>query len=339
MTSGQKVIGILGTGGTISCLGTDPYDALEYADTGHVLDISELVQRFPDVSDAIETIPISFRAVKSNEMDPTIWLELRGRITALLAEEPRLDGIVLTHGTASLEETAYFLHLTLAAEVPIVVVGAQRPSTAYGSDAPTNYMAAVRVAASPDSDGHGVTVVLNDQISSPREVSKTSNHRLETFRSREYGPLGHVEPDGHVHYYRASTRLHTFGSRFAQPGALEGVTELPRVDVVYSYAGCDGWSIDASVAAGSRGIVLAGLAPGLNPPAQDAAVQRARDAGVVVVQGSRAGEGRVLPRRSFGERGLVAADNLTPQAARVLLSLSLLETADPIVIQEIFDSH
>lgn len=338
MQNRQAVVGVVGTGGTISLIGSDPFDVLEYADHGRVMDVEELVQRLPDVP-AVTVRALPFRAIRSNEMAPAIWLELRATILQRLQDHPDLDGLVVTHGTATLEETAYFLHLTLPSEIPVAIVGAQRPSTAHSSDAQMNYVAAVRAAASSASRGHGVLVVMNDQVHSAREVTKTSNHRLETFRSPELGVLGHVDADGSVCYYRASTRRHTGGSRFAQPGYLDGVTALPRVDVAVSYAGCDGWAIDAAVAAGARGIVVASLPPSLNPPAQDEAVRRARDAGVLVVQGSRAAEGRVLRRRLFRERGVVVADNLSPQAARVLLMLALHATDDPEVVQDLFDTH
>lgn len=339
MTETTSRIGLLGTGGTISLVGSDPYDVLEYADHGRVLEVHDLVERLPAVPDDVQVVPVPFRAIRSNEMSPSIWLELRQEILARLAGSPALDGLVITHGTATLEETAYFLHLTLCTDTPIALVGAQRPSTAHGSDAPMNYLAAVRAAAAAPSRGQGVMVVMNDQILSPREVTKGSNHRLEAFRSREFGALGHVDADGSVGFYRTSMRRHTVHSHFAASEYLDGVTHLPRVDVVVSYSGCDGWAVDAAVAAGARGIVLASLAPGLHPQQQDEAVDRAREAGVVVVISSRAGEGRVLRRRSFGERGLVSADNLTPQAARVLLSLALHSTADPGDIQNLFDSH
>ncbi len=338
MTGTTTRIGLLGTGGTISLIGSDPYDVLEYADHGRVLEVDELVERMPAVPD-VEVFPVPFRAIRSNEMSPTIWLELRREILSRLSGSPPLDGLVVTHGTASLEETAYFLHLTVATDVPVVLVGAQRPSTAYSSDALMNYLAAVRAAAAAPSRGQGVMVVLNDQILSPREVTKGSNHRLEAFRSREFGPLGHVDADGSVAFYRSSTRRHTSRSHFADAAYLGGAADLPRVDLVPSYAGCDGWAVDAAVAAGARGIVLISMAPGLHPPLQDEAVDRALAAGVVVAMSSRSGEGRVLRRRSFGDRGLVSADNLSPQAARVLLSLALHSTSEPSTVQDLFDVH
>ena len=331
----RPTVGVIGTGGTISIVTDDPLDSLDYADSGRILEVDELVGRMPDLSHEVEVVPIPFRTIKSSDMSPAIWLELRALVQRALVERPQIAGLVVTHGTATLEETAYFLHLTLDVERPVVVVGAQRPSSAVSSDAPANYVAAVRAAAAEASRGRGVMVVMNDQIHCARDVRKTSNHRLETFRNGEVGVLGHVDADGVSRYDRRAERMHTATSRFA--GADLG--QLPRVDVVSVYAGVDAWALDAAMAAGARGIVVASLPPSLNPQAIDEGVQRARAAGVVVVQASRAWQGRVLRRRTFRERGLVAADDLSPQAARVLLMLALTRTEDPDRIQELFDTH
>lgn len=328
-------VGVLGTGGTISIVGADPFDVLEYADHGRVMEVDELVGRIPDLDRVAEVVPIPFRALRSTEMGPPVWLELRTAVLDALVDQA-MAGLVVTHGTASLEETAWFLHLTLPVDVPVVVVGAQRPSTALSSDAQMNLVGAVRVAAAREARAKGVLVVLNDEVQGAREVTKGSNHRLEAFHTPELGVLGSVEADGHVAFYRSPTRRHTTVSRFAQPGYLDGVTDLPRVDIVVGYAGTDGWAVDAAVA---RAVVVAGLAPGLNPPAQDAALTRARDAGVVVVQGSRAGAGRVLRRRALREGGVVVADNLNPQKARILTMLALVGHRDPEELQELFDMH
>ena len=331
-------VGVIGTGGTISCIGADPYDTIEYADRGSVMDVTELIAKLPAPTTGIEAIPVPFRAIKSNAMTPEVWLELRRTIRETVGNDPDLAGIVLTHGTASLEETAYFLHLTLDIPQPVVLVGAQRPSTAYGSDAQTNYLAALKTAASDQARGNGTLVVLNDQINSAREVMKMSNMRLETFRSPEFGVLGHADADGVVSFYRAPTRRHTTSSAFSSLAVLDTATTLPRVDVVLSYVGADGQMIDAAVASGAQGVVVAGFPPALNTPEQDAAIDRAIANGVVVVQSSR-GEGRIAKRTSFPERGIVAGDNLSPQAARLLLSLSLLTTKDVAGVQELFDTH
>lgn len=331
-------VGVVGTGGTISCIGADPYDTVEYADRASVMDVTELIAKLPAPTTGITAVPVPFRAIKSNAMTPEVWLELRRTIRDTLASDTDMAGVVLTHGTASLEETAYFLHLTMDMPQPIVLVGAQRPSTAYGSDAQTNYLAALKTAASDEARGFGTLVVLNDQINSAREVTKTSNMRLETFRTPEFGVLGHADGDGVVSFYRAPTRRHTTNSAFSSLDVLNTATTLPKVDVVLTYVGADGTMIDAAVAAGAKGIVIVGFPPALNTPEQDAAIDRATSQGVVVVQSSR-GEGRIAKRTSFPERGIVSGDNLSPQAARLLLSLSLLVTNERDGVQELFDTH
>ena len=233
-----------------------------------------------------------------------------------------IAGFVITHGTATLEETAYFLHLTLKTDKTVVLVGAQRPASALGSDAGMNLLGAVRTALAPSARGLGVLTVLNDEIQSAREVTKTSTYRLQTFRSPDFGALGHIDGDG-VHIYRRPSRRHAPDTEFE----VAGLAGLPRVDIAYSYAGSDGAVVDALVAAGARGIVSAGLAPGIPTPLERAALERARDAGVAIVQSSRAGSGRVALRRYLEEAGMIAADNLNPQKARILLMLALTRDA------------
>ena len=197
-----------------------------------------------------------------------------------------------------------------------------------------NLVNALRVAGSSEARGKGVLAVLNDEIHAARDVVKTSTYRLQTFRSLDYGALGHVDGDG-VHFYRAPSRPHMPETPFARldPAAL------PRVDIVYSYAGADGALVDAAVAAGARGIVSAGFAPGSPTPAQRAAFERAARSGVVVVQCSRAASGRVAPRRRLRESGIVAGQDMSPQKARILLMLALSTTSDIAAIQQAFSTY
>jgi L-asparaginase len=238
---------------------------------------------------------------------------------------------VITHGTATLEETAFFLNLTLTVGQPVVLVGAQRPASALGTDAGMNLVNALRVAGSQAAHGKGVLVLLNDEVNAARDVVKTSTYRLQTFRSLDFGALGHVDGDG-VRFYRAPLGRHMPNGAFAHDKLSE---PLPRVDIVYSYAGADGALVDAAVAAGARGLVSAGFAPGSPTPAQRAAFERAAKAGIVVVQCSRA-SGRVAPRRRLRETGIVAGEDLSPQKARILLMLALTTTSDIAAIQRLF---
>src|SRR5215472_12843911 len=197
-----------------------------------------------------------------------------------------------------------------------------------------NLVNALQVAGSPEARGKGVLAVLNGEIHSARDVVKTSTYRLQTFRSLDFGALGHVDGDG-VHFYRAAISARMPDTPFA---ALE-LGELPRVDIVYSYAGADGALVDAAVAAGARGIVSAGFAPGSPTPQQRTAFERAAKSGVVIVQCSRAARGRVAPRRRLRESGIVAGEDLSSQKARILLMLALTTTTDIPAIQEMFSTH
>jgi L-asparaginase len=241
---------------------------------------------------------------------------------------------VIGHGTATLEETAYFLNLTLKTAIPVVLVGAQRPSSALSSDAGMNLVNAVRVAASPDSHGMGVLVLLNDEIHAAREVTKTSTLRLQTFRTPDFGVLGHADGD-EVVFYRHPVRRRAPDTEFD----ISDIEMLPRVDISYSYAGGDGTAVRAFVAAGARGIVSAGFAPGFTPPGEAEALKDAVDRGIVVVQSTRAGSGRTFRSTRLKANGLLIADNLNPQKARILLTLALTRSQDPDEIMRIFRTY
>jgi len=327
-------VALIGTGGTISSIGRDSLDLWEYMDTSRKAEPDELLARFPEAAAAAEVVPVRFRAVGSGAIGPGEWLGLAAAVHDAVARE-RPDGVVITHGTATLEETAYFLGLTLKTDVPVVVVGAQRPATGMGTDAGMNLMNALRVAGSREARGLGVLVLLNDEIQAAREVSKTSTLRLETFRSHDLGMLGYADPDGRVAIYRRPARRHAPDTEFD----VGGRSDLPRVDVAASYAGADGAAIRAFAAAGARAIVSAALAPGVVTPAETEALLEARRRGVHVVVSSRAGSGRVLARTTLRDRGFVAADNLNPQKARVLAMLALTRTDDPGEIQRMFDEY
>jgi len=337
MTSSDagKTVAVIGTGGTISFDGRHSLDSYEYVDHGVRHDIEEVIARFPEVQAAADLRPVDFRSLSSSAVSPADWLELSQTLNRLVHGPDAPDGIVVTHGTATMEETAFFLNLTVKTEIPIVMTGAQRPKNTLGSDAGPNLLHAVRAAAADDMRGTGVTVVLNEEIQAAREVSKSSTHRLETFRSPDLGMLGYVDPDGRVALYRRPARPHTLATEF-DVAALE---TLPRVDIAVSYGGADGAAVDAFVQAGTQALVMATLAPGLAPPAQDSAIDAALAAGVLIVFSTRVGSGRILRRAEMAARGIVAADNLTPQKARILAMLALTLTDDPSRVQEIFDRY
>jgi L-asparaginase len=327
-------IAVIGTGGTISSLGASSLDVLDYPDFGQKLSCEALIDRFPEARLVADLVPVTFRQVGSTEIGPKDWLELRALIHKIARDDAAVAGFVIPHGTATLEETAFFLNLTLPISLPVVLVGAQRPASALGTDAGMNLVNALRVAGSVEARGKGVLVVLNDEVHAARDVVKTSTYRVQTFRSLDFGALGHVDGDG-VHFYRSPSRPHMPDTQFT---ALD-LSELPRVDIVSSYAGADGTLVDAAVAAGARGIVSAGFAPGSPTPQQRTAFESAVKSGVVVVQCSRAFAGRVAPRRRLRESGIVAGADLSPQKARILLALMLTTTSDVSEIQQAFTNY
>ena len=336
MTSAARtpVVAVIGTGGTIASVGRDGLDLVRYIDRKQMLPIEALLARTPELAHVAEVVPIAYDVLQSHGIGPGDWLALVSRIHALATERPGLDGIVITHGTATLEETAYFLNLTLKVVVPVVLVGAQRPATAVSGDGPLNLVNAVRTAGSADARGMGVMIVLNDEIQAAREGTKTSTLRLQTFRSPDFGALGHADADG-VAFYRAPLRRHAPDTEFD----VRGLDALPRVDVVHAYAGADGVAVRACVDAGAQGIVAAGFAPGLVPPAQLEALSAAARAGVVVAHCSRVGSGRVPTLGASHAHASVTTDNLTPQKARILLMLGLAHTRDRAELQRMFDTY
>ena len=330
-------VAVLLTGGTIGSGGTDDLDRLDYVDLAHVLTDEEAMPlyRFPA---HIEATTRGFSRIRSNDADEQFWMRLRHRILELIADEPDLAGIVVAHGTATLEETAYFLHLTLPTSVPVIVTGAQRPPTSMASDAQTNLYNAVILAASPEAVGHGVLVAMDDRILSARDVMKTANHALDTFQARDHGALGDIDPYGQVWFYRRQLRRHTIESRFAN--LLDTVDmPLPSVEIMSVWAGMSADVLTRAVAAGARGIVLASMPPGMSPSSVESEVDRVIASGVVVVQGSRAITGRLTQRRGLDKRGLIGSDTLSMPAARILLSLCLAAGLDRDQIVDVFATH
>jgi L-asparaginase len=327
-------VAFIGTGGTISSLGRDALDIYDYAAAGNMLHAVEILDKWPETRLVADVMPVRYRNIPSTAIDYADWRALVLECHRLAADHPDLAGIVIGHGTATLEETAYFLNLTVKIPIPVVVVGSQRPSSGLSSDAGMNLVNAIRVAASPEARGMGVLVVLNDEIHSAREVTKTSTARMQTFRAPDFGALGHADGDAVV-FYRQPVRRRAPNTEFS----VADLPALPRVDISYGYAGGDGVAVRAFVAAGARGIVSAGFAPGYTAPAEAEALIAARQAGIVVVQCTRAGSGRVPPTTRLRDVGFVRADNLTPQKARILLALGLSVTADPVHIQRLFEIY
>ncbi|HEY7245964.1 MAG TPA: asparaginase [Xanthobacteraceae bacterium] len=328
-------IALILTGGTIDSVGTDRLDLAWYMEAGKRLGEGELLAQVPELAKIASVQEIAFRRLPSHALVDKDWLELVRRIHAIL-DQDQADGIVITHGTNTLEETAYFLNLVLKSERPVVLVGSMRPSSAISADGYLNVINAVRVAADPSSRGRGCLVVMNDTIFSARDVTKTSTYRVQAFQSRDMGPLGLADADGRVIYYHQPARKHTVETEFD----VRSVSSLPRVDIVVSYVGADGAMIEAAVAAGAKGIVSAATGAGRPTPLEDAAFDKARaEKGVLMCLSSRVGSGRVVRSPGLARRGFVAADNLQPWKARILLSLALTRTKDAGEIQRMFDTY
>jgi L-asparaginase len=305
---------------------------LRYATTGEKpLSAQELVERIPELAQFARVTADDGPAMPFDQ--PQQLKELSLKMSALLAD-PDLAGIVFAHGTNTIEETAYFLNLTVKSEKPIVIVGAQRPFSTLSSDAALNLLNAIRVAADPGSRGKGTLVVLNDTVQAARDVTKSNTYRVETFQSREVGILGYADPD-RVVYYRAPVRKHTIQSEFD----VAQISSFPKVSILYSYSGDDGDLARAAVAAGAKGLVIAGTGAGHTNNARKILKELHESTGVIVVRSARVGAGRVVREDNWQEPGFVAADNLNPQKARILLQLGLTKTSKPDEIQRMFDEY
>lgn len=328
-------VGLILTGGTIDSVGTDRLDLAWYIEASKRLGNGELLAQLPELKGIADVEEIPFRRLPSQALTDGDWLDLVRKIHAIF-DQGRADGIVITHGTNTLEETAYFLNLTLKTDRPVVLVGSMRPSSAISADGYLNVVNAVRVAASPASRSRGCLVVMNDTIFSGRDVTKNSTYRVQAFQSRDLGPLGFADADGKVVYYHSPARKHTLDTEFD----VRSAQSLPRVDVVLSYVGADGTMIRAAAAAGAKGIVSAATGAGRPTPLEDEAFDKAHaDHNVLMCLCSRVASGRVVRSPGLAKRGFVAADNLQAWKARVLLSLALSKTTEADDIQRMFDTY
>lgn len=325
---------LIGCGGTISSVSADVLDTIDYPDSGTKLSARDVLERIPDLRRIAEITPVTFRDISSTALTVSDLFALRDLIMELAESDPDLRGVVVLHGTGALEEAAFFLHLTFGLRLPVVVTGAQRPLSARGSDAPGNLLAAVRVAAASQSAGLGVLVVMNDEIHSARDVVKTSTYRLQAFRAPDAGMLGQVDGD-RIAFFRTLVGRHTLASPFA---GQEVAVSPPRIDIIYSYLGGDDVLIDASFAAGARGLVSAGFAPGLVTPAMMKRFEELARGNFPIVLCSRAGSGRVADRARALAAGLISGEDFSPQKSRILLMLGLLAGLDSHGLRDAFRS-
>ena len=319
---------ILATGGTIAGSAAD-----DTATTGYqagALGVGVLINAVPEIKNYANVRGEQIASLDSKDMSDDVWLKLSKKVNELLSQSD-VDGIVITHGTDTLEETAYFLNLTVQSKKPVVITGAMRPATAISADGPMNLLNAVRLAASPLAFDRGVLVCLNDQIDSARHVTKTHTTSLDTFKS-PLGPLGFMN-DGKPTFYNRVDRRHAGETEF-EIGAL---TELPYVKIIYGHAGDDALFVDAAIQAGVRGLVYAGTGNGSIHKEAEAALARAARAGIIVVRSTRTGSGTVIPaEQSYSEAGFLEGDSLPPQKCRILLQLALTRTTDRRQIQQMF---
>lgn len=324
---------ILATGGTIAGTGATSTTTVGY--TAATVGVERLIKAVPELAKVANVSGEQVFQIASENMSNEHWLTLAKRVNVLLAR-PDVDGIVITHGTDTLEETAYFLDLTVKSRKPVVLVGAMRPSTALSADGPINLYNAVLLAASPDAVGKGVLVALNDQIQAARDVTKVNTSTLDSFRTPELGLLGYIQ-GSKAFFYRQPVRKHTVDTEFD----ISALTVLPQVDIVYGYANMNSVALDAMVAAGAKGIIHAGVGDGSLATKVVPALKAARAKGTVIVRASRVGQGILARNGEANDDALdfVVADTLNPQKARILLMLALTKTSSTSDIQRMFYSY
>jgi len=343
MTGGQEaaaaaaelpLVVVLSTGGTIAGRGGSSTSLSEYK-AGQILG-EQLVEAVPEIKQYANVRVEQVVNIGSTNLTTAVWLKLAQRINEIFSTDAKVAGIVITHGTNTLEETAYFLNLTVKHDKPVVLVGAQRPATAISADGPLNLLNAIRTAGSSEARGKGALIVMNDEINGARDVTKSNTYRAEAFRSGELGFLGYVDADK-VTFYRASTKRHTARSEFD----VSGLTNLPKVEILYSYLEAGTAPIKALGDAGVGGIVVAGTGAGGMSDPERAAIKALGPIATrpVVVRSNRTGNGRVISRKDYDAEGMVAGDNLNPQKCRILLMLALTKTRDLTEIRRMFGEY
>jgi L-asparaginase len=323
---------VLATGGTIA--GAAATDVQAGYTSGQV-GVQQLLAAVPQAKKLAVMRGEQISNIGSQDMNDEVWLKLGKRINELVAM-PDVDGIVITHGTDTIEETSYFLNLVVKSKKPVVLTASMRPSTALSADGPLNFYNAVAVAANKNAAGRGVLVVINDWIHGASSLTKTSTTAVQTFMSPLRGIIGTVAY-GEAEFYRGPVGKNTVDSEFS----LDGVTALPRVDIIMAHENMDGKLIEAAAAAGAKGIVIAGVGNGnMTQAALDALAATAKK-GVICVRSTRVATGKVGRNVEVNDDklGLVASDELNPQKARVLLRLILLKQRSLADIQRLFSEY
>ncbi len=319
--SAKPLVHVIGTGGTIGSAGD------YWGGSPTRVAIADLVA-VPGMDSVAKIESEQLYNTGSVSIGPERWLEMSKRITTLFKTRPDLAGIIVTHGTDTMEETAYFLDLTVGDVRPVVVTGSMRPSNMAGADGPANLMNSARVAVSSAARGRGTMVLMNDRLFSARDVTKTNSTRVETFQAPDRGPIAITDADGL--FFRGPSP-----GRSEPKFDISAVQTLPKVEIAYAYAGADSVAIDAFVAAGAKGIVIAGVGRGGSSALQGQAISRAVKKGVVVVTTTRAGAGRV----GDGGDTRIGAGDLNAQKARVLLMVALTKTTNLAELKKIFEEN
>lgn len=331
LKSPRPRVALLATGGTIASSGESRVQLQDYqVDTK----VEAMLANVPLINDLAAFECEQICNVESHQLNDVVLVPLARRVQ-VLCDRSDIDAVVITHGTDTLEETAYFLHLVVQTEKPIVLVGAMRPATAMSADGPLNLFHATAVAVDSQSRGQGVLVVMNDRIASARHVTKGHANGVEAFVATEFGYLGLVSGTTVRFQNKLATR-HTHQSEFVR---LVDMNALPNVDIIYDHQGAGTHHFGASIQAGAKGIVLAATGQGSLSPQGETGVRLARDQGLSVVRASRVWQGWVRPNVKDSTYGLVAAQTLNPAKARVLLRLALTRTEDPSQLQQYFNRY
>lgn len=312
-TSKQPKVLVLATGGTIAGK-ADARSAIGY-NAGQVTG-QQLVAGIPGIGKLARLLTDQISNIPSQDMNDHVWHKLAQRINRACAHH-EADGIVVTHGTDTMEETAFFLDNVISKKCTVVITGAMRPSTAISADGPANLYAAVKVAASKQARGRGVTIVMNNNIHAARWATKTNTTSLQTFKSPNHGVIGYVD-EASVRFVSGHLKDHRKASY-----SIPRTTELPRVEIVYMHSNMDGREIDMLVRDGVRGIILAGAGDGNTSASAVAALKRAHDKGVIVVRSSHVGSGFVNRNVEVNDdkNGFIVSYDLNPQKARILTQL------------------
>ncbi|EHM45096.1 L-asparaginase [Yokenella regensburgei ATCC 49455] len=321
---------ILATGGTIAGGGES---ATQSSYTAGKVGVESLVKAVPQLKDIAVIKGEQVVNIGSQDMNDAVWLTLAKKINA---ECSKTDGFVITHGTDTMEETAYFLDLTVKCDKPVVLTGAMRPSTAMSADGPFNLYNAVVTAADPASARRGVLVTMNDTVMDARDVAKTNTTDVATFKAVNYGPLGYIH-NGKIEYQRSPALKHTT----ATPFDVSNLTTLPKVGIVYNYANASDLPAKALIQDGYQGIISAGVGNGNLYKTIFDTLATAAEKGVVVVRSSRVPTGATTRDAEVDDAryGFVASGTLNPQKARILLQLALTQTRDPQKIQQYFNEY